>query len=72
MSRINRATAKRLLENGRFLYVTLGNETTYAINGAGAIPRKLGETLTQPTLFGECLTPQEDGLFPGFSQTWRT
>lgn len=80
MSRLTRKAAETVLSNpGRFLYVTYGDESVYAVNGAGTVPRRIAEDLT---LFGQLpiqrktsgnglmLIPAEDGLFPGFSQTW--
>lgn len=65
----------------RFLMVTyIGQEREYSVPGIGVVSRKIAENLTD--LFGysappmrykgeKPLVPQEDGLFPGFSQTWR-
>lgn len=82
MSKLSKKRACDLLDQpGRFLYVTHGTESVYAINGAGVVPRRVVDELTAD-LFGKDnmpiqrrgerpLVPQEDGLFPGFSQTWR-
>ena len=83
MAKIAKARASTLLaQNDRFLFVTYGQEEpVYAINGAGTVPRKAAEELIglfvdlprqrKGGAFEEPLMPCEDGLFPGFSQTWR-
>jgi hypothetical protein len=83
MARLTKKNAESLLRKpDRYLYVTFSSdEQVYAVNGAGTVPRKIAEGMT---LFGGAgvdlpmqrrgelaLLPQEDGLFPGFSQTWR-
>jgi len=81
MSKLTRNNVNALLrKQGRFLYLTQGGEPCYQIEGErGTLPRRLADELTG-NLFatmaiqrkGEAaLIPQEDGLFPGFSQTWR-
>ncbi len=62
----------------RFLMVTyIGSDREFSVPGLGVVPRKVAETLTLfedlPTQRRDekALIPQEDGLFPGFSQTWR-
>ena len=47
--------------------------TVYSLDNGVAVPKKLAAELTragnlQADLF---LRPNEDGLFPGFTQTWR-
>ena len=79
MSRLTRARVNALLaKQDRFLYLTLGTEPCYQVNGAGVVPRKIAEDMcglfsTMPTQRkGERpLIPQGDGLFAGFSQTWK-
>jgi hypothetical protein len=68
--------AKALLGKGVPLMLTLSpSGPSYSIDGYGTVPTKLARGLTQP-LDGpppQCdlfLTPNEDGLFPGCSQTW--
>jgi hypothetical protein len=46
---------------------------TYSLDNGIPVPKKLATELTDPAklqadLF---LRPNEDGLFPGFTQTWR-
>jgi hypothetical protein len=68
--------ATSLLRKGLPLMVTLSQSgPVYTIDGLGAVPTKWARLLTAdreiPT--GDLLmVPNEDGLFPGFSQTWRT
>jgi hypothetical protein len=65
-----------LLRQGVPLMLTLTQSgPLYSIDGRGSVPAKLARALTQPNdgpmqrdLF---LAPNEDGLFPGFSQTWQ-
>jgi hypothetical protein len=50
-----------------------GTRPTYSLDNGIPVPRKLAAELTsasklQADLF---LQPSEDGLFPGFTQTWR-
>jgi hypothetical protein len=50
-----------------------GTGPAYSLDNGIAVPRKLAAELTgagklQADLF---LQPNEDGLFPGFTQTWR-
>jgi hypothetical protein len=50
-----------------------GTGKVYSLDNGVAVPPKLAAELTDPTrlqadLF---LRPNEDGLFPGFTQTWR-
>lgn len=80
MSKMSRSTIKSTLQKeGRFLYLTHGAESVYQVNGmGGTVPRKLAEELcgmfpdSPMQRKGEApLIAQEDGLFPGFSQTWR-
>ncbi len=52
-------------------YETAG--TVYSLDNGVPVPKKLAAELTgaanlQADLF---LRPNEDGLFPGFTQTWR-
>jgi hypothetical protein len=69
--------ATSLLRNGAPLMLTLTQSgPLYSIDGHGTVATKLARGLTQPCdgpmqtdLF---LQPNEDGLFPGFSQTWQT
>lgn len=69
-----------LRKEDRFLMVThLPEGAAFSVFPDGPISRKSGETLTsQGCLFPDgsgakrtVMVPNEDGLFPGFSQTWR-
>jgi len=66
--------AKTLLRNGVPLMVTLTQSgPVYSVDGHGTVATKFARALTdpgpcQPDLF---LVPNEDGLFPGMSQTWQ-
>jgi hypothetical protein len=68
--------ATSLLRKGAPLMLTLTQSgPLYSIDGHGTVATKLARGLTQPCdgpiqadLF---LQPNEDGLFPGFSQTWQ-
>ena len=56
------------LEGGRLLMVTLGQDgAAYGLDTGKAVPSKVANTL-QCDLF---VTPSDDGLFPGHSQTWK-
>lgn len=81
---INRRTLQQALERETgFLFLTHnGEDHTWQCNLLhGTVPRKLAQDLTQGEMFEAAtmgpprgdleLIPQEDGLFPGFSQTWR-
>ena len=67
-------TIRMALRQGRLLmctYVTAG--TVYSLDNGVAVSKKLAAELTasgrlQADLF---LRPNEDGLFPGCTQTWR-
>jgi len=72
---------KRLARNGSYLLLTHGEG--YSDDTGAYVPRKQAESLTG-TLWQKAevnapmqrrgmrpMTGQEDGLFPGFSQTWR-
>ncbi len=81
MAKKTKATViEALAKPDRFLMVTyIGSDREFSVPGLGVVPRKVAETLTlfEDTSMpvqrkGEqALVPQEDGLFPGFSQTWR-
>ena len=69
--------AKRIrtaLRHDRVLMCTYeATGAVYSLDNGVAVPKKLAAQLTrsdqlQPDLF---LRPSEDGLFPGFTQTWR-
>lgn len=69
-----------LRKSDRFLMVThLPDGAAFSVFPDGPISRKAGEALTsQGDLFPSTGTgkrpvmiPNNDGLFPGFSQTWR-
>lgn len=58
-----------LAKGGRFMIRTFGGEagSTYQMENGAGIPRHVAESLQADRLIMPC----EDGLFPGFSQTWR-
>jgi hypothetical protein len=66
--------ATNLLRKGAPLMLTLTQSgPLYSIEGHGTVATKLARGLTNPgpmqtDLF---LVPNEDGLFPGCSQTWQ-
>lgn len=69
-------TLHKIKTGERFLMVTFdGNGKTFA-NGVGVSAKAGAELTAQGELFDTpChselkLQPREDGLFPGFSQTW--
>jgi hypothetical protein len=75
---MSKQVRSKLSKPGFVLCLTHGEG--YSIEpGGNRVPRKIGDTLTGADLFGclvmpktrELLTPNEDGLFPGFSQTWK-
>ena len=63
------------MKNGRLLMMTLTSEgASFSLSHGVRVPAKLGRELTrndssQRDIF---TIPNEDGLFEGFSQTWRT
>lgn len=64
------------LRRGHYLMVTLASEgPSYATdNGIGVSVKTGREMTTQSSLplpNNEMIVPNEDGLFPGMSQTWR-
>lgn len=69
--------ASTLLRAGMPLILTLSAQgSSYSIDGCGTVTPKFARSLIspndgpqQPDLF---LSPNEDGLFPGCSQTWQT
>jgi hypothetical protein len=66
--------AKSLLRNGTPLILTLSPQgPSYSIDGRGTVAPKFARGLIEPRLLpGDLfLTPNEDGLFPGCSQTWQ-
>lgn len=69
MSKIRDAdTARRALEAGRVIVETRHSEGhTFGLDNGTPVPSKIVKQL-QGDLF---VTPSEDGLFPGHSQTWR-
>jgi hypothetical protein len=70
-------TAKAIrnaLQGDRLLMVTYEPVgTVYSLDNGVPVSKKLAAELTSPTkLQAELfLRPNEDGLFPGFTQTWR-
>jgi len=68
---------KRLSRDGAYLLLTHGEG--YSTDDGAYVPRKQAEQLTAPLFVNlpvqrrgaRPMTGQEDGLFPGFSQTWR-
>lgn len=72
---MNATSIKRALRTDRVLVLTNRSDgAEYSLDNGAAVPLRLARTLTgamsdrQADLF---LAPQEDGLFPGFSQTWK-
>ncbi len=71
---MDRRRIRKALREDRFLMCTYeGTGPAYSLDNGIAVPRKLAAELTgasklQADLF---LQPNEDGLFPGFTQTWR-
>lgn len=67
-----RQAADALGKPERFLMVTFGGEPEYQVNGHGTVSAKAVRDLLadnpQQDLF---LRPNDDGLFPGFTQTWK-
>lgn len=66
--------ATNLLRAGVPLMLTLSQSgPAYSIDGHGTVAPKFARGLTEPRdLPGDLfLVPNEDGLFPGFSQTWQ-
>ena len=65
---------KRLARKGSFLMLTHGEG--YATDDGKTVNRAMAERHTQGTLFADMphnvprLSGNEDGLFPGMSQTW--
>lgn len=65
---------RRVLRENRFLMCTYeARGTAYSLDNGIPVSKKLAGELTgasklQADLF---LQPNEDGLFPGFTQTWR-
>jgi len=76
MATLTKARARAALQRGAFLVATYGATTSYGIDGA-AVSSRLARELTagadeaRPTQSDLFLTANEDGLFPGYSQTWR-
>lgn len=78
MIRTKQQAARTLAQPGRFMMLTydVASGPSYATDHGVSISRKVGASLTgQGELFGPQdpvdLIPSDDGLFPGFSQTWR-
>ena len=71
---MNRSRIRKALREDRFLVCTYeGVGPVYSLDNGIPVSRKLAAELTgasklQADLF---LQPNDDGLFPGFSQTWR-
>lgn len=71
-------TRRAMTQSESMLMVTFSHEaTSYALtNGVGVTAKAARELTAQCDLPGipsgpEPLVPNDDGLFPGFSQTWR-
>jgi hypothetical protein len=71
---MDRRRIRRALREDRLLMCTYeGTGPVYSLDNGIPVPRKLAGELTgasklQSDLF---LRPNDDGLVPGFSQTWR-
>jgi hypothetical protein len=72
---MNATRIRKALRSERILMCTYERTgTVYSLDNGVAVPKKLATELTspdrlQPDLF---LQANDDGLFPGFTQTWRT
>lgn len=78
MKRLSANETRRAMRQGSMLMVTFSHEaSSYALTNGVGVSAKAGRDLTgQWDLPGlsagpEPLIPNEDGLFPGMSQTWR-
>ena len=81
--RYNWAQTASAMRNGRLLMVTLASDgPSYALDNGIGVSARVGRDMTaQGDLFGNAgavpsgndlrLVPNDDGLFPGMSQTWR-
>jgi hypothetical protein len=73
-TRMKPRSIRKALQRERILMCTYEpTGKTYSLDNGVPVPRKLATELTDPAklqadLF---LRPNEDGLFPGFTQTWR-
>ena len=69
---MNASRIRKALKEERVLMCTYEPAgTVYSLDNGVPVPKKLAAELTgrlQADLF---LRPNEDGLFPGFTQTWR-
>ena len=66
-------SAARKLKPGRFMLLTMGEG--YSLDDGSCVPKRQAETLLFPKLDMQrkgapALRANDDGLFPGFSQTW--
>lgn len=76
---MNRLTEKQckgaMARDGRTLMVTyLPDGSIFALDNGVGVAKKAALAMTQGELFTNApgaLVPNEDGLFPGFTQTWR-
>lgn len=68
------------MRHGRVLMATFTSEgPSYALDNGIGVSSRVGRDMTaQGDLFagsmprdGLCIVPNDDGLFPGISQTWR-
>lgn len=69
------ALKSRLSKRPGYLMVTFeSGGALYSLDNGETVPRRLGQALTRETQAPEIadlfLVPAEDGLFPGFSQTY--
>lgn len=74
MSRLTKTQATRLLSRGHILMLTLEPQgRSFALDNGIGVTLRAGVDLTQSDLPGIAagLVANEDGLFPGCSQTWR-
>jgi hypothetical protein len=81
--RYNWNQTAQAMRHGRLLMVTHANDgPSYALDNGIGVSAKVGRDMTaQGDLFegnagamprGDlCIVPNDDGLFPGMSQTWR-
>lgn len=73
---LSASKAKAHLRVGRILVLTYGAQKQFSIDGVGPISTRLAQQLTMecegiaPTQGDLFLQSNDDGLFPGFPQTW--
>jgi hypothetical protein len=78
MKRLTETDARKRMRNGRTLMVTFQPDgSAFALDNGIGVSKRAAEKMTgQCELFAPCsqpgaLVPNDDGLFPGITQTWR-